>query len=611
MHSRYSGETTAPARHIDSKYASLLIAAIMAIVMSTVMSLFRTIVRLEFARNLVPVWLTSFALGGVVAASTAILVAPHAQQLVARAFPAPRRSSPDDHLQAAPLDRTGPAVLDSDGVHQAATQPTSDAAARDRQPWSVLLLLVVAQFMVIVDMTVVNVALPTIGAALHFGSPADLQWVVTAYVLFSGGLLLLGGRTADLLGRRRVFLVGRVTFATASLASGFAPSPVALVVFRAAQGLGAALLTPGALSIITTTYTGAQRATALALWGAITGAGAAAGVLMGGVLTSFSGWQWVFFINVPVGFVAATLALRLVAADPARIGRLRDLDLAGALAVIAGLVYTLGGTATYGWGSGRTLVSLALTAGLLGGFVLVERHAQQPLIPPAIWRVRSLVAGAGLMVGVTGIMGGAFFLNSLYLQGVLGATALEAGLAFFPFAVVITAASHVGSRLFAHVSTRSLLVLGLAATAGGLLLLARAPDQASYVADVLPGFSALGSGLGLAFVAIAVTAMADVSADQAGLASGLMMTGHELGGRPRRRLAFGCCQRGRRPEWIHHRLRGGAAGRGARGRRPHAALPAGSTGSGRRRDRSRRSARQLRRPRSASPPARAVGRVHR
>jgi predicted MFS family arabinose efflux permease len=174
-------------------------------------------------------------------------------------------------------------------------------------------------------------------------------------------------------------------------------------------------------------------------------------------------------------------------------------------------------------------VSLALAAGLLGGFALVERRAEQPLVPPATWRVRSLVAGAGLMVGVTGIMGGAFFLNSLYLQGVLGATALEAGLAFFPFAVAITAASHVGSRLLAQLSTRSLLVLGLAATAGGLLLLARAPDQASYLADVLPGFLAVGSGLGLAFVATAVTAMADVSADQAGLASGLMMTGHELG----------------------------------------------------------------------------------
>jgi EmrB/QacA subfamily drug resistance transporter len=402
----------------------------------------------------------------------------------------------------------------------------------NRQPWLVLILLCVAQFMVIVDMTVVNVALPTIGAALHFASPADLQWVVTAYVLFSGGLLLLGGRAADVLGRRRVFLAGLLVFSIASLVSGFAPSPLTLIVSRAFQGLGAACLTPAALSIITTTYTGGQRSSALAAWGAIGGAGAAAGVLLGGVVTGFLGWQWVFFINVPIGLAAAALTLRLVPVAATIVVQLRELDLVGAVMQTAGLillVYTIEGTATSGWASASTLVPLGLGVALLVGFLVVERLVRRPLLPPTTWRNRSLMSGVGMMLGVSGIMGGAFFLNSLYLQGVMGATPLETGLAFFPFAVVIVVASHLGSRLLAHLGTRSVLVLGLLSTAGGVLLLAHVPDQPSYVADLLPGFVALGAGLGLAFVATAVTVMADVNPEQAGVASALMMTGHELG----------------------------------------------------------------------------------
>jgi EmrB/QacA subfamily drug resistance transporter len=427
----------------------------------------------------------------------------------------------------------GPEIIDREfaTVDQLTDSPL-EAAITHCEPWSVLLLMLVAQFMVIVDITVVNVALPSIGAALQFTSSADLQWVVTAYVLFSGGLLLLGGRSADLLGRRRVFLAGLVSFAIASLGSGLASSPETLVVARAAQGFGAALLTPAALSIIATTYQGAQRSTALAWWGAVSGAGAAAGVLTGGIVTSLFGWQWVFFINVPAALVAATLTLRLVPASPVRLMRLRDLDLAGATSLIGGLVllvYALQATATYGWGSARTLVSVALAAGLLGGFLILERLVQRPLIPPATLRVRSLVAGAGMMLGATAIMGSAFFLNSLYLQTVLEETALQTGLAFLPFALVITAASHVGSRLLAYVSTRWLLVFGLLATAEGLLALAQMPSQPNYFPDMLSAFVALGSGLGVAFVAISVTAMADVNADCAGLASGLMMTAHEIG----------------------------------------------------------------------------------
>ncbi len=401
----------------------------------------------------------------------------------------------------------------------------------ERQSWSLLLLLCVAQFMVIVDITVVNVALPSIGKALNFSSAADLQWVVSAYVLVSGGLVLLGGRTADLLGRRRVFLTGLLLFTTASLASGLAPSPLPLVISRAFQGLGAALLTPAALSIITTTYSGRQRAAGLAVWGAIGAGGAAAGVLLGGALTSWLGWQWVFFINVPVGAVAAVFALRLVPAASARLGRWRELDITGAATLIAGLllfVYAIQGAATNGWGSSRTLIPFILSLGLLATFGVVERLVTGPIVPPSVWRLRSLVSSSAVMLGATAIMAGSFFLNSLYLQRVLGASPLEAGLAFLPFAAVIAVGAQLGSRLLPHLGARWVLV-GLIATAGGTLLPSRMPDRATYLANVLPGFVTLGIGLGFSFMAVWMTAMADVDSDHAGLASGLMTTGHEIG----------------------------------------------------------------------------------
>src|SRR5215207_5461180 len=325
-------------------------------------------------------------------------------------------------------------------------QPSEKDPAR--QPWTILVLLAIAQFMVILDVTVVNVALPSIGTDLGF-APGDLQWVVTAYVLFTGGLLLLGGRAADLLGRRRVFLAGLATFTTASLVSGLATSPEMLIVARAAQGLGAALLSPAALSIITTTYSGAQRTTALSTWGAIGGAGAAAGVLFGGMLTTWLSWEWVFFINVPVGIATALLAWRLVRSRSPRLGRHRELDLVGALTGTAGLVtliYAIDGAATHGWGSTRTLGLLALSAAVFAAFAAIERSVNRPLVPPATWRVRSLVSSATMMLGATGILIGAFFLNSIYLQAVLDASALETGLAFLPFALVIGVFAHLASH---------------------------------------------------------------------------------------------------------------------------------------------------------------------
>jgi EmrB/QacA subfamily drug resistance transporter len=410
-----------------------------------------------------------------------------------------------------------------------APRSTAPSTAPDRRSWATLAVVALAQFMVILDATVVNVALPSIGAALGFAA-ADLQWVVTAYVLFTGGLMLLGGRATDLLGRRTVFLAGLVVFTSASLASGLAWSPTALVVARAVQGIGAALLVPAALAIVTTSYEGAQRRTALAVWGALGSAGAAAGVLLGGVITSVLGWEWVFFVNVPVGFGVGLAALRLVPAGGGR--RETRLDLRGALVVMAGLVtlvYALDGAPQHGWGSARTLALLGVAAALLAAFALVERRGADPLVPAATWRARPLIASAAIMLGATGILVGAFFLNTLYMQRILGDSALETGLAFLPLAVVILLAAHIAAHLLERVGSRAVVLVGAALMAGGALLLAGAPDRASYVQDLLPGLLVLGLGVGLTFVAASVTAMAEVGHEQAGLASGLMTTAHELG----------------------------------------------------------------------------------
>jgi EmrB/QacA subfamily drug resistance transporter len=410
--------------------------------------------------------------------------------------------------------------------------PAEDATpARNRTPWTILVLISVAQFMVILDVTVVNVALPSIRTALRF-APQDLQWVVSAYVLMTGGLLLLGGRMADLVGRRRVFLTGLVIFTGASLASGLAPTALALIASRAAQGLGAALLSPSALSIIVSTYTGERRTTALSVWGAIGGGGAAAGVLLGGVLTTWLGWRSVFFINVPVGLLAALLALRLVPAARATAHSLSELDLPGAFTVVSGLVvlaYAIEGATSYGWGSARTLLLLAISGGLLAAFALIERGSRRPLVPTAIWRVRSLISSATVMLGTTGILVGTFFLNSVFLQNVRGASALATGLAFLPLVVVMGIAAHVGQRLLTQIGARIVVVAGLFLIACGDLLLAGAPANGAFATDLLPGFLLLGLGVGLTFVAISVTAMSEIQVERAGLASGLMTTAHELG----------------------------------------------------------------------------------
>jgi EmrB/QacA subfamily drug resistance transporter len=400
----------------------------------------------------------------------------------------------------------------------------------DRKPWTTLILLGLAQFMVILDITVVNVALPSIGEDLAFAE-GDLQWVITAYLLFTGGLLLLGGRATDLFGRRRVFLGGLATFAVASLASGLARSPEALVAARAMQGLGAAMLTPGALSIVTTTYVGSQRTAALAAWSAIGSAGAAAGVVLGGVLTSGLGWEWVFFINVPVSVITAIGVLRVVpSAPPAAVGQ--RLDVLGAVTAVAGLVvllYGIEGANEHGWGSAWTISLLLASAALLGTFAGVERSVRDPIIPPPTWRNRPLVSGTVLILVATALLVAVFFLNGLYLQNVLDWSALETGLAFLPLVIVIAAGANAANRLVARIGPRNLAALGLLIVAAGAGLLVLAPDRASYGTDILPAFLVLGFGVGLVLPAGSIAAMSEVAGDAAGLASGLMTTGHELG----------------------------------------------------------------------------------
>ncbi len=403
-------------------------------------------------------------------------------------------------------------------------------AAGARRPWTVLAVLAVAQFMVILDITIVNVALPSIGRSLSF-SRSGLQWVVTAYVLCSGGLVLVGGRAADLFGRRRVFLAGLALFTAASLLSAFAPSSGVLIASRAAQGIGAAMLTPSALSIVSTVYSGSQLATALSIWGAIASAGIAVGVIFGGVLTTLLGWRWVFLVNVPVGVIAVLLAPRVIPALPAA-GRRRSLDPFGALSLVGGLavlVYTLSGAAAHGWGSARTIGLLALSVALLAAFAAIERTVSEPLVPPAIWKVTQVVSGATIMLGATGILAGTFFLVSVHTQEVLGWSALHSGLAFVPFVAATALGVHATSRVIGKVGSRALIAAGLAIAAVGALVLASVPHHASYVSALLPGLVILGLGMGLAFPATSITAMSDTDHATAGLASGVMSTAHEVG----------------------------------------------------------------------------------
>jgi EmrB/QacA subfamily drug resistance transporter len=412
------------------------------------------------------------------------------------------------------------------------TSSLIDHPPNDRR-WAALALVVVAQFMVILDVAIVNVALPEIGADLGF-SQQNLQWVITAYAIFFGGMLLLGGRLADVLGRRRIFVSGAALFTVSSLLAGLAWSDEALIAFRALQGLGGALLAPAGLSILTTTFReGRERNLALGIWGAASGSGAAVGVLLGGLLTTYLSWSWNFFINVPVG--AAVIALTpwfLLESRGNALAR-RRFDFAGAASVTSGLmllVYALTKATEDGWTSGTTIGLLSASAVLIVGFVVIELRSRIPLLPLGIFRLRTLTAANLIMVAVASIAFSWFFLQTLYLQRVLDYSAIQAGIAFAPIAVTIAVLSNVAQTLVTRLGIRSVLTAGLLLTAVSLALLARAPVEGHYFWDLFPAFLLGGFGLSLTFVPVTIAGLTGVGPGDAGVASGLINTSRQIGG---------------------------------------------------------------------------------
>lgn len=404
-------------------------------------------------------------------------------------------------------------------------------SGRDRR-WLALALVCLVQFMVVLDVAIVTLALPSIKTALHF-SQTGLQWVLSAYTLTFGGLLLLGGRAADLLGRRRVLMAGVGVFTAASLACGLASSAGMLIASRAVEGIGAAIITPAALAIVSTAFTeGAERNKAIGILMAMGGAGPAVGVLAGGLLTSGPGWEWVFFINVPVGLLAIALAPRLLSESRAQLGH-RRFDAAGALTGTAGLsllVYAVVTTNTHHWGSATTIGLLAGAATLIVAFLAIEARTRAALMPPGFFR-NLTVSGANavsLMLGIS--VFAMFFFLSLYMQQVLGYSATTAGLAFLVIALLQMPFAGVAQALVTRVGVRSVLTLGMALMAGAQVWFARAPVGGSYWMDLLPGFLAVAVALGFSFVPIGIAAVAGVADRDAGLASGLMNTSQQIGG---------------------------------------------------------------------------------
>jgi EmrB/QacA subfamily drug resistance transporter len=398
--------------------------------------------------------------------------------------------------------------------------------------WQALALVCVAQFMVVLDASIVNVALPTIGEALDF-SQDNLSWVVNAYVLTFGGFLLLGGRLADLLGRRRMFMVGLVLFALASLAGGFAQNDLQLVIARAIQGLGAAIVSPAALSIITTTFReGSERNKALGAWGAVAGSGGAAGVLLGGVLTDGLGWEWVLWVNVPIGLIAAWLAPRVIAESRMETER-RVFDVPGAVTITAGLsilVYAIVDAEQSGWGSTKTIVLLAVALALVAAFVLIERRTKAPLVPFRIFRLRTLTGSniVALLLGAS--LFSMFFLATLYMQQVLGYSAIKTGFSYVPLAFGIMGSAAIGSQIATKVGFKPVLIAGMTLTTVGLLWWSRISPDGTYLADVLGPSVVAALGLGFSFVPVTIGAVAGVEARESGLASGLINTSQQIGG---------------------------------------------------------------------------------
>ena len=404
-------------------------------------------------------------------------------------------------------------------------------AAPDPMRWKALAVVCAAFFMTILDVSIVNVALPSIGKSLHF-SRDNLQWVITAYAITFGGFLLLGGRLADLFGRKRLFLIGVVLFTIASFLCGLAWSEGVLIVARAIQGLGAAVITPAALSIITTTFDeGPERNKALGIWGALGGSGAAVGVLLGGVLTKYAGWEWIFFVNVPVGVLAFLLAPRFVRESKSE--KETSQDIAGAVTVTSGLallVYAVSKAPDHGWGSSWTILRLAVAAGLLIAFALIESRAKDPLMPFSIFRIRT-VAGANVATLLLGAVTFAnFFILTLYVQQVLGWSALKTGVTFIATAGSAVLWAGVAQALTTRVGPKPIMIVGFIAMIAGMLWYTQIPADGSYWTDLLPGYLLVGFALPFTFIPVSIAALAGVGHDEAGLASGLFNTAQQIGG---------------------------------------------------------------------------------
>ncbi len=395
-----------------------------------------------------------------------------------------------------------------------------------------LAILVIAQFMVVLDVAIVNVALPSIKTDLHF-SQVSLQWVITAYTILFGGVLMLGGRLADLLGRRRLFMIGLGLFTSFSLLDGLAWSEASLITFRAAQGLGAALLSPAALSILTTTFSeGRERNVALGIWGAASGSGGAAGVLLGGALTSGLGWSWIFFINVPVGIAVIAASPFLLRESRAELNH-RHFDLAGAVSITGGLmllVYALTRAAQHGWGSASSIGLIAASVALIGAFFAIESRSKAPLLPLRMFRLRTLSGSnvSGLLMGAA--IFSQFFLLTLYMQEVLHYSALHTGLAYIALTLTVVVFAGLAQALVTRIGVRRVMPAGLALSAVALVLYAGLPVHGSYFANLFPAFLISGLGLALAFVPMSIGALTGVHPKDAGVASGLINTTQQIGG---------------------------------------------------------------------------------
>jgi EmrB/QacA subfamily drug resistance transporter len=395
-----------------------------------------------------------------------------------------------------------------------------------------LLLICLVQFMVVLDIAIVNVALPTIKDSLNFGEDS-LSWVINAYTLTFGGLLLLGGRAADLLGRRRMFVSGLVLFSLASLVCGLSTSAAMLVSARAVQGVGAAIISPAALSILMTTFQeGPERNKALGIWGAIAGTGGAAGVLLGGILTQELNWSWIFFINVPIGAAVLLAAPRYIRESRVEAAE-RAFDIGGAILATSGLsllVYALVQTTDHAWGSARTIGLFIAAVALLISFVATEARAKHPLMPLHIFRNRSLSSANAVALMLGASVFSMFFLLTLYMQQVLGYSPLKTGIGYLTVATTIVVSAGASQAFVTRIGARTVLAFGMALTSIGLIYFTQVSVNGSYLGDLVPGFLLTGAGLGFSFVPVSIAALVGVTDDEAGIASGILNTSQQVGG---------------------------------------------------------------------------------